>query len=255
MEKVTLTSEDGISTLMLNRPDSYNALDLDSLQQLLEKLRDAEQNEDKVLILTGAGKAFSAGGDVKMMTEITPNQFDGLMDKLTDISLTLYQMPKVTISAVNGSAAGLGLSLALAADYVVAHKEARFGMLFAGIGLIPDGGGHFYLKERIGITRAKQFIWGLEQLKGEAAQQLGLADILTEEDAQFAAGKLAEEFLQAPMQAVIESKLLMHSMKEAELKQYLQLEKKGQLKAAQSLDHEEGVKAFIEKRKPRFQGK
>src|SRR5699024_10172734 len=141
MGNVKLTSMNGISTITLNRPESYNALDLDTIDALAKLLKEVEHNNDKVLIFTGEGKYFCDGGDIKMMTELDMTQFIRLLDTLTEISTTLYMMPKIVIAAVNGSAAGLGLSLALSADYIVAHEEARFGMLFAGIGLIPDGGG------------------------------------------------------------------------------------------------------------------
>src|SRR5699024_12341579 len=93
-----------------------------------------------------------------------------------NIALKLYMMPKMVMSAVHGSAAGLGLSLALTADYVVAQQEAKLGMLFIGIGLVPDGGGHFWLRERVGTQRAKQLIWGRGQVQGSAAQAMGLVD-------------------------------------------------------------------------------
>src|SRR5699024_4496853 len=135
-----------------------------------------------VLILTGSGKAFSAGGDVKMMKDLNKDLFDEMMDALTEIAITLYSMPKVVISAVRGSAAGLGLSIALAADYVVAQNQAIFGMLCSCIGLIPDGGGHFFLQERLGTNQTKQFIWSMEQVDGKQAQSLGLADVIAEDE-------------------------------------------------------------------------
>lgn len=256
MGKVQLMRENGVSMIQFNRPESYNALDLASINQLAEILGEVKANSDKLVILTGKGKAFSAGGDVSMMATFKDESlFDELMDSLNELVVSLYTMDKIVISAVNGSAAGLGLSIALNADYVVANHEAKFGMLFAGIGLIPDGGGHFFLKERVGTHQAKQFIWGLEQIKGEEAKEYGFVDVLTEGDALEAAQGLALQLQTSPLLSLIKSKEILHGQKLAELKSILQEEKKGQLIAASTEDHQEGVSAFLEKRRPKFQGK
>jgi len=256
MEKVFLTRENDMSTITFNRPESYNALDIDMLRKLEEIITEVSENDDKIVLLTGAGKAFSAGGDINMMTKIAnKEQFEGLMDTLTAIATNLYLLPKIVITAVNGSAAGLGLSIALASDYIVANEEAKFGVLFAGIGLIPDGGGHFFLKERLGVHQAKQFIWSLEQVKAKQAQKMGLVDLVTEEKAEIAALEIAQKVQMAPFQAVIRSKMILHEAKQEELAAYLVEEKLGQVKASQTEDHQEGVQAFLEKRFPIFQGK
>src|SRR5699024_3012379 len=103
MSTVLLESKNGISTITFNRPEQYNALDLETLQSFLTVLKEVEKNEDKTVILTGAGKAFSAGGDIRMMTEINETQYEALMETLKDISLRLYMLPKIVISAINGS--------------------------------------------------------------------------------------------------------------------------------------------------------
>lgn len=154
MGKVKFQSEHGISTITLNRPEHYNALDFETLEQLHETLMKVKNNDDPVVIVTGEGKSFCAGGDIAMMKEIDELKFDQFMATIEKVTTTLYLLPKIVIVAVNGSAVGLGMSLALNSDYIVAHQEAKFGMLFAGIGLFPDGGGHFFLKERIGTHRA-----------------------------------------------------------------------------------------------------
>lgn len=256
MEKVKLIRENGVSVITFNRPENYNALDVDTLKGLLEIVEEVEANDDQVVILTGEGKAFSAGGDIGMMQEMNdPAGFDRMMGVLEDITLKLYTMRKIVISAVNGSAAGLGLSIALNADYIVANKDAKFGMLFAGIGLIPDGGGHFLLKERLGTHRAKQFIWGLQQVAGEQAKEMGFTDIITDGDAKEAAMLLAAKLQTSPLQAIIETKLIFHEGKQEELQYYLQKEKQGQLKMRSTEDHQEGVAAFLAKRRPNFKGK
>src|SRR5699024_11147762 len=125
MSTVLLESKNGISTITFNRPEQYTALDLETLKSFLTVLKEEEKNEDKTVILTGDGKAFSAGGDIRIMTEINETQYGALMERLKDISLRLYMLLKIVISAINGSAAGLGRSLALADDYIIAYEEAR----------------------------------------------------------------------------------------------------------------------------------
>ena len=121
MEKVSLTRNNGVSIITLNRPSSYNAIDVETMEQLLEKIEQVEKNDDSIVILTGAGKAFSAGGDITMMKQLhDTTQFDNVMQTLEAIALKLYMLPKITIAAVNGPAVGLGLSLALNSDYIVA---------------------------------------------------------------------------------------------------------------------------------------
>lgn len=255
MEKVKLTSENGVSVITLNRPESYNALDVETLYELSNHLETVKNNDDSVLILTGEGKAFSAGGDILMMREMTEiEQFNGLMDTVTDIAMDLYLMPKIVISAVNGSAAGLGLSVALNADYIVANDQARFGVLFAGIGLIPDCGAHFFLEQRLGVHAAKQFMWSLEQVSGDEAKRYGFVDVMTDGDALEAAKHLATKLSASPILALIESKLLLHEQKADLLRDTLEREKVGQLKMRGTKDHAEGVDAFLNKRKPNFIG-
>ncbi|HZW67690.1 MAG TPA: enoyl-CoA hydratase-related protein [Pseudogracilibacillus sp.] len=255
MEKVKLTSENGVSIITLNRPESYNALDVETLHELSNHLETVKNNDDSVLILTGEGKAFSAGGDIQMMRKMTEiEQFNGLMDTVTDIAMELYLMPKMVISAVNGSAAGLGLSVALNADYIVANDQARFGVLFAGIGLIPDCGAHFFLEQRLGVHAAKQFMWSLEQVSGEEAKRYGFVDVMTDGDALEAAKHLAAKLSASPILALVESKLLLHGQKADLLRDTLEREKVGQLKMRGTKDHAEGVDAFLNKRKPNFIG-
>src|SRR5690606_2563094 len=125
------------------------------------------------------------------------------------------------IAAVRGSAVGLGMSIALNSDYVIAHKSAKFGMLFAGIGLIPDGGGHFLLKERLGTHQAKQFIWSLRQVEGEEAKKMGFVDEVTEQDVLEEAFQLVSRLQHSPLLAIIESKMILHGRQKEELQQFL----------------------------------
>lgn len=144
MSTVLYERKKGISYIRLNRPDKYNALNREMLVDLLDVVGQAEKNDDQVVILTGQGKAFSAGGDMAMLQEFSDKAYyDEVMETIGTIIRKLYLMPKIVISAIHGSAAGLGLSLALTADYVVSGQESKMGMMFIGIGLAPDGGGHF----------------------------------------------------------------------------------------------------------------
>src|SRR5699024_1384692 len=249
-------SKQGISYIYLNRPKNYNALNSEMLNQLSEAVKKVAENNDKVVVLTGKGKAFSAGGDMNMLNEdfIERKTFDRVMDTIESVVLRLYQMPKMIISAVNGSAAGLGLSMALAADYVVASKEAKLGMLFLGVGLVPDGGGHFWLEERMGRHQAKQFIWSMKQVQGKDAQDLGLVDVLAKDDVLEHATELGQQLLVSPIQSMLHTKRIYRSKREEVLKQYLAKEKQAQWELKNTEDHKEGVSVFLEKRKPVFKG-
>lgn len=255
MKSVLYESKQGVSYIHLNRPDSFNALNPEMLRELLETIKSVEENGDKVVILTGKGKAFCAGGDINMMKNFSDKSFfDDVMDTIEAIVLCLYQMPKIVISAVNGSAAGLGLSLALAADYVVAHQGAKLGMLFLGVGLVPDGGGHFWLEQRMGSHQAKQFIWSMKQVQGNEAKMLGLVDVLTESDTLSHATQLGQKLLHSPIKAMLHTKGVYRSQQKSVLKQYLAQEKQAQWELGSTHDHQEGVSAFLEKRKPSFKG-
>jgi len=255
METVLLERKQGVSYIHLNRPDSFNALNSDMLQELLEVVKSVEENEDKVIILTGKGKAFCAGGDINMMKDFKEKVFfDDVMDTIDEIALRLYTMPKIIVSTVNGSAAGLGLSLALTADYVIAHQEAKLGMLFLGVGLVPDGGGHFWLEQRIGTHQAKQFIWSMKQVQGKEAKMFGLVDILTDGDALDHAKGLLDKLFHSPIQSMLHTKKVFRSTKIEVLKEYLAQEKHAQWELGKTHDHQEGVSAFLEKRKPLFKG-
>ncbi|MDY0407804.1 enoyl-CoA hydratase-related protein [Virgibacillus soli] len=256
MRTVLYERKDGVSYIYLNRPDRYNALNVEALQQLLLVVEEVGQNEDQVVILAGKGKAFCAGGDIGMMNDWADEaNFGGVMDTISNVMMKLYEMPKIIISAIQGSAAGLGLSLALAADYVIAENKAKLGMLFLGVGLAPDGGGHFWLKERLGVPQAKQFIWNMEQVTGEEAKQMGLIDFSTEQQAVAFAEHLAKKMKQSPITSMIQTKSMYHREGKEQLQYYLNEEKKTQWLLCHTADHREGVQAFLEKRSPVFIGK
>ncbi|WP_404451649.1 enoyl-CoA hydratase/isomerase family protein [Virgibacillus necropolis] len=255
MKTVLYESIDQIGYIYLNRPERYNALDKEMLNELLEVVTQVEKSSDRIIIISGKGKAFCAGGDVGMMTDFANQDFYyEVMDTIEKVIMKLYLMPKIVISAIKGSAAGLGLSLALSADFVVAQNDAKLGMLFLGVGLAPDGGGHFWLKERLGVHGAKQFTWSMKQVDGTTAYSMNLVDQVSDESVINHATSLAKQVLLQPLTSMVKTKLMYHNEKKDTLQHYLTEEKKTQWELRQTKDHQEGVNAFLEKRKPVFIG-
>lgn len=246
-----------VATVEMNRPDALNALNMELLTDLSTSMKEiSEMDGIDIVVLTGKGKAFSSGGDIKSMLTLTDSsQLFTIMDTINKLVLQLYTMPKLTISAISGAAAGLGLSIALATDYAIADHSAKIAMNFIGIGLIPDGGGHFFLEQRLGENRAKQLIWEGKVLSSQEALETGLIHEVSSDDLEVALGNKLDEWLSKPVLSMIKTKEILNKNNRDQLLKVFELEKAGQAKMRQTADHLEGIKAFVEKRQPIFQGK
>lgn len=181
--------------------------------------------------------------------------FYKVMKMIEKVSYTLYRLPAITVSLIHGASAGLGLSLALTTDYVFAQAGSKIAMNFIKIGLIPDGGGHVFLEKRLGEIKAKQLIWEGRTHTADEAFHLGLIDEVFTESIDEIMKKEKERLLKMPIKAMIASKMIFTTMNGPKLQQCLDLEAKYQEKIRKSSDHQEGIRAFLEKRSPVFQGK
>ncbi|MFE8696265.1 enoyl-CoA hydratase [Cytobacillus sp. FJAT-53684] len=246
-----------VATVEMNRPDSLNSLNVEMLKGLAAILTEISQSDEvEIVVLKGKGRAFSSGGDIKtMLLEANESDFPIVMDYINEVVVSLYTMPKLTISAVQGAAAGLGLSIALATDYIIADKTSKLAMNFIGIGLIPDGGGHYFLEKRLGENKAKHLIWEGKPLSAEEAYQLGLIHEVVESPLEEAVESKLQRLLSSPVLAMIETKKVYAEKNLPQLLSVLELEKEGQRKMRQTTDHQEGIQAFLEKRRPVFTGK
>jgi 2-(1,2-epoxy-1,2-dihydrophenyl)acetyl-CoA isomerase len=256
-DKVNVIVNGRVATVEMNRPEALNALDTELIRGLVSRLKEiGDSDEIDIVVLTGKGRAFSAGGDIKtMLSNMNEQDFFPVMDCISELVVTLYSMPKLTISAVTGAAAGLGFSIALASDYIIADKTSKLAMNFIGIGLIPDGGAHFFLEKKLGETKAKQVIWDGKIMSAEEAYQLGLVQEVANASLQECLDARISDWLNRPVQAMIKTKKILAEKNRPQLLKILELEKHGQQKMRETVDHHEGIKAFLEKRPPKFTGK
>ena len=254
--------KDGVAVLTLNRPDRLNAMSPSMLDALLEALpRLAADPEVGVVVLTGAGRAFCAGGDVKAMAE--GREFGGtaLEDKAQalrsrmEVSRWLHEMPKPTIAMVRGAAAGAGLSLALACDLRVAGDTARFATAFARVGYSGDFGGSWFLTQLVGTGKARELYFTTDIVDAREARELGMVnrvvpDARLEEETLALAARLAR----GPRIAYRYMKRNFNAAESGTLKDLLDLEAWHHTRCGLTEDHREAAKAFVEKRDPVFRG-
>jgi 2-(1,2-epoxy-1,2-dihydrophenyl)acetyl-CoA isomerase len=257
-EMVDLTIEGGVATVVMNRPDALNALNM----QLKEELADVwrvlvESSEVRAVLLTGAGRAFSTGGDIKQMDpDRGPDVTRKRMAKLLrDTVIPLARLEKPVVAAVNGHAHGLGLSLALACDIVYAADSAVLSMAFTRVGLAPDGGASYFLPRLVGLARAKELMFTGRRLTAGEALELGLVGrVLPDEELMPAALDLASTLAEGATVALGAAKRLLNESAMHSIEEMAELEAYGQAIAMSSDDHREGIAAFSERRKPEFKG-
>ncbi|MCF6138455.1 enoyl-CoA hydratase-related protein [Pseudalkalibacillus berkeleyi] len=250
IELIKMEVKDEVIHLEFNRPDRLNALNVEMIDCFVERLEEVIHMKQKVIILSGVGTAFSSGGDIQAMSSsISDVLFQEIMGKVKEMILKVYTLPKIVISAVHGPAAGLGFSLALASDYIVASNDAKFGLNFIHIGLVADGGCHFLLKNRIGYQNTKHAIWKGKTFHAKEAYDLGIIDFLVDDHPYDQATELVSSTLQMSFEAQIESKLILNATEVLELTKVLDLECDAQCRMRKSDEHIHRIQAFLKKSK------
>jgi 2-(1,2-epoxy-1,2-dihydrophenyl)acetyl-CoA isomerase len=256
---ILLEIRDGVAVVTLNRPEKLNAFADDMRERLAAALdRVSKSAEARVLVITGAGRAFSAGGDVKHMSALKeggagPDALDPMLEAARVVITKLDAMAIPTIAAINGPAAGAGLNLALACDLRVASDQATLAESFVRIGLCPDWGGTWFLPRRVGLSRALELAWLGDALEAGEAQKLGLVSrVWPQADFERGWRDLAARLAAAPSASVRLAKALMRASSERTLEECLAGESDAQRACWASEDSAEGLRAFAEKRPPRF---
>jgi 2-(1,2-epoxy-1,2-dihydrophenyl)acetyl-CoA isomerase len=253
--------EGGVATLILNRPERMNALNKDLVLALNEALTRVEADQEiNVVVLAGAGRAFCAGGDLSVIgkgreennvTELQPILRSGMQ-----AVLKMRTMRQPVIAAVHGAAAGAGMNIALAADIRVASEDATFGQNFAKVGLFPDYGGTFFLPQLVGPAKAAEMFYSGDMINAAEALRLGIVNrVVPLAQLESEVRMLAQKIAQGPAIAIRAVKQTLFGRDKEELMALLNLEVEQQMKCFSSGDCGEGIRAFFEKRAPKFQGK
>jgi 2-(1,2-epoxy-1,2-dihydrophenyl)acetyl-CoA isomerase len=251
-----------VLTLTLNRPSKLNALSLPIITLAIEQLRRAVSDPAVgAVVVTGAGRGFCAGGDVTAMAESGDGAtgFEQRVDRqnaIHELSQLLWEMPKVTIAAVNGASVGAGLGLALSCDLCFASERARFGTAFAKVGLGGDFGTTWQLARKVGAAKAKELFFLSELVDAQQAAALGLVNrVLPEAGFLGEVTAIARRIAHGPLVSYRYMKQNVNMAMSSDFASSLQREAVSHLRCSQTQDHREGVAAFVEKRAPRFSGR
>jgi 2-(1,2-epoxy-1,2-dihydrophenyl)acetyl-CoA isomerase len=260
MDTVILERRGGELRITLNRPDSMNAWDKQLGIDLLAAVEQAAADEVRAVTITGAGRAFSSGADLKAGFDPTPEGHPDVLTVLHEryhpIIRGLRELPKPVLAAVNGPAVGIGCSLALTADLIVARESAYFLLAFVNIGLVPDGGSSLLIPERIGFARAAEMAMLGERIPARRALEWGLINrVVADDEFEPAVDELAARLASGPTGAYAGIKRQLNAWLFARMEEQLDLEADIQQRSAASGDFVEGVSAFLEKRPAAFGGR
>ena len=256
-ETTIYEKDKGVATITLNRPQSLNAFVPQMNKEVLEALKDgAHDKEVRCFMITGAGRAFCAGQDLKGRTpEQKGSLGDSLREKYNPMIRQIRQMEKIVIAAVNGVAAGAGCNLALACDLRVASEDAKFIQSFVRVGLAPDSGGSFILPRLVGLSKAMELLLLGDTVDAKEAQRIGLvARVFSASEFAASARAIAEQVARAPRGVGLIKRAVNHANLPT-VESDLEYEAYLQEIAGRSSDYDEGVRAFLEKRTPVFTGK
>ncbi len=254
-ETVTAKVEGDVAVVKFNRPGNFNAMNSDFFDNFLKILRNVRHSDNvRCVVILGQGKSFSAGGDVTFMSEFKnpEKEFQALADLLNSIMLELYSLPKPTIAAINGAAVGAGLSVALACDYRIMADSAFLMFGYSGIGLTPDGGLSWILPRIVGMNKAMRMVIDNPRVSASMALEWGMVhEVLPEDRLENAALGKAHAISDLAIKSIVTARQLMLDGWSRSLPEQLDRERWAIARAAVG-EGREGIKAFVEKRKPDF---
>ena len=260
-ETIQLEMRGSVAVITLNRPESLNALTSKVGQEFQAAVQELGERGARAVVITGAGRAFCAGGDLREMRNIAERDgrvdafFDEPLQLLNACILLIRQTPLPFIAAVNGAASGGGCNFALACDLVIAGESARFNQAFIKIGLSPDCGGTFILPRLVGWKRATELMMTGEVTNAARALEMGMINSVVPDDQLMAhAMAMADKLASAPTATIGRIKQMLEASATNDYGTQLELEREAQLQSGQTKDFREGVAAFIEKRPPKFVG-
>jgi len=259
-EHLLVAESDGIMTITLNRPEKLNSFIGHMRRDLAEALEHAgSERHIRVVILTGAGRAFCAGGDIEFMAELMERrdteEFARILGAGRRVILAIRQMNKPVVAAVNGIAAGAGCNLALACDLRIASTDASFTQSFVKVGLNPDWGGTYFLPRLVTPNKACELFFLGETLKADEAARLNIVNqVVSPEELESATQELAQRLKAAPPISIAAAKQAVYMSEANDLEEMMRSETESQIRCFESDDGHEGVRAFLEKREPKFTG-
>lgn len=263
MADLEFSVENGVGTLVMNRPDARNALSMEMRAALSDKLHDFEADpEVRCVVLTGAGDHFMAGGDVKSFQDIASvskeEAHKNLLHRIHDLHTIMFamrRMPKPVVASVRGAAAGAGVSIAAACDLVIAADTAFFTLAYVNIGTSPDGSSTYFLPKTLHLKKAMEMALLGDRYTAEEMKELGMVNwVVPADQLQEETDKLAERLASGPTRAMGNAKALLYASYENHFEKQLQMEAERFANSAIGPDFMEGVMAFVGKRKPEFTG-